>query len=126
MADGRYEFRVVVDDGRANTADRALQGERVSRPVIVDQTPPRVRQLPRSEDGALRFEAEDEVSEILIAEYAVDAGKWRPVLSDDGILDALREEFTLRPGDLGEGEHLVVLRIRDRAGNAGLAKALIR
>ena len=126
LADGRYEFRVVVDDGRANPPERALRGERTSRPVLVDQTAPRVRRLPPGVGGELRFEAVDEVSQIRVAEFAVNAGKWRPVLSDDGILDAEREEFTVRPGDLGEGEHLVVLRVRDRAGNAGLAKALIR
>ncbi len=126
LADGRYQFRVRVDDGKANPDDRALSAERISKPVLVDQTPPRVRALPSGAAGELRFEAEDEVSEIRLAEYAVDAGKWRPVLSDDGILDALREEFTLRPGDLDPGEHLVVLRVRDRAGNTALAKSLLR
>ena len=126
LADGRYQFRVRVDDGKANPDDRTLRAERISRIVLVDQTPPRVRALPAGAAGVLRFEAEDDVSEIRLAEYAVDAGKWRPVLSDDGILDALKEEFTLRPGDLAPGEHLVVLRVRDRAGNTALAKSLLR
>ena len=126
LADGRYEFRVRVDDGKANPAGRALSAERVSRPVLVDRTPPVVRALPRAAGGELRFAAEDAASEIRAAEFAVDAGDWRPVLSDDGILDDLREEFTLGIGDLESGEHLIVLRVRDRAGNAALAKALVR
>lgn len=126
LADGRYEFRVKVDDGKANSAGRALSAERISRPVLVDQTPPAVQTLPSTESGDLRFAAVDLVSEIRAAEFAVDAGAWKPVLSDDGILDGLREEFTLRLGELEPGEHLVVLRVRDRAGNAALAKSLVR
>lgn len=126
LADGRYEFRVRVDDGLANSADRALSAERVSRIVLVDQTPPRVRALEAAPDGGLRFEAEDGASELRSAEYAVDAGAWHPVLPEDGILDARRERFAVRPGALEPGEHLVVLRVRDQAGNAALAKALVR
>ena len=126
LADGRYEFRVRVDDGKANPEDRALSAERISGPVLVDQTPPAIQALLPAEGGELRFAAEDLVSEIRAAEFAVDAGSWKPVVSDDGILDALREEFTLRLGELEPGEHLVVLRVRDRAGNAALAKSLVR
>ncbi|MCY4596601.1 MAG: hypothetical protein OXC19_17595 [Bryobacterales bacterium] len=124
LADGHYEFRVKVDDGQANSPERALEAERISRPVLVDQTPPRVRQLPDGSGGELRFEVEDEVSEIRSAEFSVDAGDWGPVLSDDGILDSRQETFTLPLEDLEPGEHLVVLRVRDRVGNAALAKSL--
>lgn len=124
LADGRYEFRVRVDDGAANPAERALSAERISRPVLVDQTPPRLRPLPDGPGGEARFEAEDDLSEIRSAEYAVNAGDWRPVLSEDGILDARRETFALRLDGLPEGERLVVLRVRDWAGNAALAKTL--
>ena len=126
LADGRYEFRVRVDDGLANPPGRALSAERTSAQVLVDQTPPRVTALPSSAQGELRFAAADAVAEIRSAEYSVDAGKWQPILSDDGILDAREEEFTLGLGDLEPGEHLVVLRVRDRAGNTALAKSLIR
>lgn len=126
LADGRYEFRIRVNDGRANPADRVLTGERTSQPILVDQTPPTVQSLPSTAAGELRFAASDAVSEVLSAEFAVDAGTWVPVLPDDGIPDGPREEFTLRLGDLEPGEHLVVLRVRDRAGNAALAKALVR
>ena len=94
--------------------------------MLVDQTPPRIRPLSAAAEGELRFEAVDDASEIRTAEYAVDAGKWIPVLPDDGIPDSLQEVFTLKPEGLEEGEHLVVLRVRDRLGNAALAKSLVR
>ena len=60
------------------------------------------------------------------AEYSVDAGMWVPILSDDGIVDSLREAFTIRLAGVDGAEHLVTLRVRDKAGNAGLAKAVVR
>ena len=126
LADGMYEFRVRVDDGASNAPGRVLSASRVSRPVLVDQTPPRIRTLPAATEGELRFEAVDDASEILSAEYAVDAGKWVPVLPADGIPDSLQEVFVVKPEGLDEGEHLVVLRVRDRLGNAALAKSLLR
>lgn len=126
LADGRYEFRVEVDDGKANPPGRMLAAERVSRAVLVDRTPPQIRVLPPGESGELRFSAADAASEIRSAEYAVDAGPWTPLLPADGIPDSLTEEFSLRLEDLSAGEHLIVLRVRDRAGNTALGKSLRR
>ena len=126
LADGQYEFRVRVDDGLVNPAGRSLSADRISSSVLVDQTPPSVTVLPAGGEGELRFMASDAVSAIRVAEYSVDAGDWKPILSDDGLLDAREETFTLRLGDLDPGEHLVVLRVRDRAGNTALGKSLLR
>ncbi len=124
LADGVYEFRVRVDDGLVNSSERVLTGERVSRLVLVDQTPPTITNLEPGE-GTVRFRASDAASEIRSAEYSVDAGDWHPILSGDGILDSREEEFSIRLEDMGQAEHLVVLRVRDRAGNTGLGKALV-
>ncbi len=126
LADGRYEFRVRVDDGLVNPAERALSADRISGPVLVDRTPPSVTALPAGAGGEPRFKASDAVSAIRSAEYSVDAGDWQPVLADDGLLDARDETFTLRLADLAPGEHLVVLRVRDGAGNTALGKLLLR
>ena len=94
--------------------------------MLVDQTPPSVTALAASAGGEPRFRVSDAVSAIRAAEYSVDAGDWKPVLSEDGLLDARDETFTLRLGDLEPGEHLVVLRVRDAAGNTALGKSLLR
>lgn len=73
-----------------------------------------------------RFEASDDASLLQQAEYSLDAGAWQPVYPDDGILDSRGESFTIRLADLAPGEHLITLRVRDKAGNAGLGKAVIR
>jgi hypothetical protein len=44
----------------------------------------------------------------------------------DGITDSQRENFELQLNGLAPGEHVVAIRIYDSAGNAGLAKVVIR
>ena len=98
----------------------------MSEPVVVDHTPPAVRLLGIDAGPVIRFEARDAASILRRAEYSVDAGAWTPILADDGIVDSMTEAFTVRLAGVGTGEHLVTLRVRDWAGNAGLAKAVVR
>ena len=126
LADGIYRFRVEVSDETANPPDTARRAEKVSEPILVDHTPPTVSMQSLDGRASVRFEASDASSAIQQAEYSVDAGRWVPVFADDGITDSNSETFTIELGDLDEGEHLVTIRARDRAGNAGLGKAVIR
>jgi hypothetical protein len=125
LADGVYRFRVTVSDRRANPPGVAESTSRVSRTILVDHTPPQVRPVAVEGRQSARFEASDAASLLQQAEYSLDAGSWQPVYPDDGILDSRGESFTIRLGDLSAGEHLITLRVRDRAGNAGLGKAVI-
>jgi sugar lactone lactonase YvrE len=126
LADGPYRFRVTVSDRRANPPSVAESVSRVSRTILVDHTPPHVRAVAVDGRQAVRFDASDEASLLQQAEYSLDAGSWQPVYPDDGILDSRNESFTIRLADLPPGEHLITLRVRDRTGNAGLGKAVIR
>jgi hypothetical protein len=74
--------------------------------------------------GVVRFEARDAASAIVSAEYSLNGGDWVPVRADDGLADGPAETFSVRLG-AASGERLITLRVRDRAGNAGLGRALI-
>lgn len=126
LADGTYRFRVEVSDSRSNPPDKARSALRVSEPVIVDHTPPSVRLLGIDAGRVIRFEAQDAASMLRRAAYSVDAGPWVPILADDGIVDSPSETFTIRLEANGGAEHLVTLRVRDRGGNTGLGKAVVR
>ena len=126
LADGRYLFRVRVSDRRANPPDAAEQAEKVSSPVVVDHTPPAVTVLETRGRESVRFEARDATSALAGAECSIDAGPWTPVWTEDGVPDSQAETFLVTLPAGGEGERLVVLRVRDRAGNAGLAKAIVK
>jgi hypothetical protein len=124
LADGRYRFRVTVSDRQDNPGDTARTAERTSSLVLIDHTPPTV-QVVSSTAAVTRFSASDQASPVVAAHYSVDAGEWIPLRSDDGLADSQAETFTVPTEGLPSGEHLVTFRVRDRAGNAGLAKALV-
>jgi sugar lactone lactonase YvrE len=129
LADGKYFFRIVASDRRANAPEAAREADLVSAPVLIDQTPPSVRLSgPRLGGGAveLEAEAEDAASALRSAEYSLNAGRWIPLVSEDGIIDSRRENFRIRLADVARGEHLLVVRVFDSAGNAGLARLVIR
>ncbi|MSV34318.1 MAG: hypothetical protein EXQ47_01795 [Bryobacterales bacterium] len=129
LADGRYFFRVVASDKLSNPAAQARQAELVSPPVLIDNTPPAVRTAaPRRNGNALEIDvdAEDRGSSLRRCEYSVDARPWQPVEAADGVTDSPGERFLVRIADLAPGEHLIVIRAYDAAGNAGLAKVVIR
>jgi hypothetical protein len=80
-------------------------------------------------DGAtahIEFEASDKTSPLRRCEYSVDASGWVPIEAADGIVDGLREKFTLDLKGLAPGEHLLVIRVADSAGNTGVAKAVLK
>jgi len=129
LADGRYLFRVVASDSPSNPPSSARTAELVSSPTLIDHTPPVVTLAAPRPSGAqveIEVEAADAASPLRRCEYSVDAGPWVLVEPVDGILDSQRERFLLKLGGLAPGEHLVVVRAVDLAGNAGLAKVVVR
>jgi hypothetical protein len=129
LADGRYFFKVTASDRPSNPADLARETELVSAPVWIDNTPPRVTASPPRRDAsgvAIDVEAEDRGGQLRRCEYSADAGPWQPVEAEDGVTDSERERFHVRIRDLPPGEHLIVIRVFDVAGNAGLAKVVVR
>jgi len=129
LADGRYFFRVTASDREANPPSSAKEAELVSVPVLIDNTAPVLQVSAPRRRGAtveIDFEAMDAASPLRRCEYSIDAGPWIPVEATDGVIDAPRENFQLRLPDAPAGERLLVLRAVDSAGNAGLAKVVIR
>lgn len=129
FADGKYLFRVVASDKTVNALGRAREAELVSAPVLFDYTPPQVSaRLLRYEGGKAELEmtASDSSSALRRAEYSADGGAWAPLAPVDGIIDGRQERFLLTLPRLSAGEHVVVFRVYDSAGNPGLAKVIVR
>lgn len=129
LADGRYYFRVVASDRPSNPVEFARESELVSAPVLIDNTPPVVHiGAPVRNGTGVEFvvDAADQTSPLRRCEYSVDATAWVPVEAVDGVTDSPTEQFRIRLDNLRSGEHLVVVRVYDSAGNAGLAKTVLR
>jgi hypothetical protein len=129
LGDGKYFFRVVASDREANPPATAREGQLVSAPVMIDNTPPVVTiAAVRHSGGAahIEFEAADAASPLRRCEYSLDAANWVPVAAADGVIDSLREKFVLDLTGLAPGEHLLVIRAADSANNTGVAKVILK
>lgn len=124
LADGRYFFRVVASDRPSNAGANARESDLTSAPVLIDNTPPVVRVSMKG--GNVEVDAVDQTSPLRRCEYSLDAGPWFPVEAVDGVTDSPSEKFLIHIEGAKTGEHLVVVRVYDTAGNAGLAKIIIR
>jgi hypothetical protein len=128
FADGKYFFRVVASDREANPPATAREGQAVSAAVLIDNTPPTATLGAVRREGAtahVEFEAADKTSPLRHCEYSLDAAGWTPVQPAEGIVDGLRQKFALDLTGLAPGEHLLVIRVTDSAGNTGVAKAVL-
>lgn len=120
MESGEYQIKIVATDAPNNEKTRALQGEKISDPLIVDNSPPQVSQLAYS-NGKVSFAAEDGLSRLVEAYYAINAGQWFMIYPDDGILDSRRESFTIAVDSLPAGEHTITVKIYDEKQNVAFA-----
>ncbi len=121
--DGTYALRLTASDAPANPPGTELRGERLSRPFVIDNSLPTVKNftaLRRGETLEVAFLAEDGYSPLEEVKYLVRPAGWRVVFPVDGICDAPSESFKftvkLPPG----AENLITVRVRDRFGNVGV------
>jgi sugar lactone lactonase YvrE len=125
---GSYVVKVVASDHKSNPTDTALRGERESASFEVDNTAPTITM------GALRreagrivvpFEVRDADSVVSRVEYSVDSQPWQSAFPDDGILDARREQFSLRL-DVALAGRMLVVRAADAMNNVGTGEVALK
>jgi len=129
LADGKYYFRVTASDRESNSPAASRDAQLTSAPVLIDNTPPVVSiGAVRYSGGAAHvdFSAADAASPLRRCEYSLDAAGWVPVEAADGVIDSLRESFSLDLKNLSPGEHLLVIRAADSANNTGVAKVILK
>jgi len=129
LPDGVYRLKVVVSDEPSNPPETALTDEKISEPFIVSGAPPEIEITGSDvEDNkaVVRFRASVRTGNIASAEFSIDGGEWLLVFPVDGIADSAVEEYRVVTPELSPGEHLIGVRVGDRNGTTGTARALIR
>jgi hypothetical protein len=119
---GTYQFRVVASDRKDNPAEEALTGERTSGPFVVAHSPPtvtvRVTGI-EGEQAVVEATAADPLARLTAASFSVNGRKWVNVFPADGLFDCKTETFRFQTEALKPGTYVLVLRVRDAAGNIG-------
>src|SRR5712671_3801030 len=155
LPDGGYTIKVVASDAPSHSPEDALSDEKASQRFEVDNTAPRVENLAARLEGQdlhVTFHAADDGSPIKRAEYSIDAGDWQYVEPVGALSDAKSEnyDFTVllsnappapeepvnqkrkkgKPAPVAApapaAEHVVVVRVYDRAENVATAKVVTK
>jgi len=128
VPDGFYRIRLVASDSPTNPPDQALEGDRVTEPFLIDNTPPAVANLAiriaKDSSVAVTAQCTDAGSGLAEGEYSIDAGDWVSIVPTDGIFDSTSEAVEFKTQPLAKGEHTIVVRAKDDAENTGAAKTV--
>jgi outer membrane protein assembly factor BamB len=119
---GLYQMKIVASDRKDNPDEDALTGEKVSVPFVVCHEAPRVTvKVTAIEGGKARVEATavSPLVRLTAASFAVNGKKWVNVFPTDGLFDSKSETFAFKTEELKPGTYVLVLRVKDAAGNTG-------
>jgi hypothetical protein len=119
---GIYQIKVVASDRKDNPDEEALTGERISTPFAVAHVPPTVTIKVAGMDGdqaVIEATATDPLVRLTSASFSTNGKKWVNVFPIDGLFDSKTETFKFKTESLKPGSYVVVLRVKDAAGNVG-------
>ncbi len=119
---GIYQVKVVASDQRDNAATEALTAERVSAPFPVSHVPPTVSVRVAGIEGehaVIEATATDPLVRLTEASFAVNGKRWNNVFPNDGLFDRKTVSFRFKTESLRPGTYILVMRVRDAAGNVG-------
>ncbi len=119
---GMYQVKVVASDHKDNATETALTTERTSPSFPVSHIPPSVVVKAVNIEGGratLEAKAESDSVRLTSAAYSVDGKPWINVFPTDGLFDRQTGKFHFTMGAMQPGAHVLVLKVRDAAGNTG-------
>jgi hypothetical protein len=124
---GIYQVKIVASDRKDNPPEEALTAERISAAFPVAHTPPTVKVTfagMEGEHAVIEANASDPLVRLTEASFSVNGKKWSNVFPVDGLFDSKKEDFRFKTEALKPGTYVVVLRVRDAAGNIGSGDAV--
>jgi outer membrane protein assembly factor BamB len=124
---GIYRIKVIASDRKDNPEGEDLSGELVSPPLVVCHEAPSVTLKMVGIDGdrmVLEATARSPLLRLTSASFAVNGKKGSNVFPTDGLFDSKTETFRFQTASLKPGTYVVVLHVRDAAGNTGSADAV--
>lgn len=123
---GMYRIKLVASDRKDNPEKEALTGVRTSDLVAVAHVPPTVTVKVVGMEGdraVVEATASDPLVRLTAASFAVNGKEWTNVFPD-GLFDKKTARFQFKTDRLKPGAHVLVMRVRDAAGNTGSGDAV--
>jgi hypothetical protein len=121
--DGTYFLKVTASDLPSNPPGTDLGHEKTSRPLVIDNSLPVVKNIAATLKGdtlELAFTAEDAYSPIEEVKFLIRPDDWRVLFPVDGIADSRQESFKTSVRIPAGAARLVTVRVRDSFGNVGV------
>jgi hypothetical protein len=121
---GVYQVKIVASDRADNPEGSALTGSRISAPILVAHEAPRVTlKATAIAEGVATLEATAAAPLVRLAsaDFALNGKRWESVFPTDGLFDGKEKAFRFQTAALTPGTYVMVLRVKDVAGNVGSA-----
>lgn len=121
--DGVYELKVVASDAPSNPPGTGLEAEKVSEPLIIDNSRPAVKNfkaVKAKNKLEISFDAEDSLSYIEEVKYLIRPNVWQTVFPEDGICDSHSEHFSFSIKLSPQTDNLLAIKVKDSHGNIGV------
>jgi hypothetical protein len=121
--DGVYFLKIVASDSPSNPAGMDLKSEKVSQPLVIDNSLPVIKNLLAVKDKdklVLTFQAEDSFSSIEEVKYLIRPDEWKSIFPEDGICDSKQESFKVTLSLLPGSENLITIKVKDSRANVGV------
>jgi hypothetical protein len=147
IPDGYYTLRILATDAPSHLAGNALTGYKDSDQFLLDTMSPVLSPLQATMSSQpapmihVAFDAQDKLSTISRAYYSVDAGPWQYIDPVGNLSDSLHEhyDFTVPIPKRADGndvppsvqpgspqQHVVAVRVLNRAGNSATGKTVVQ
>ena len=124
--DGIYFIKVDASDAPSNPKGTDLKAEKISRPLVIDNSLPVIRnfRVERQRNRLdISFDVEDANSHIKEAKFLIRPDDWQVVFPEDGICDSRRETFRFSTALPSGADNMIVVQVKDRHGNVGVYRA---
>jgi hypothetical protein len=124
--DGIYFVKVEASDSPSNPKGMDLKTEKISRPLVIDNSLPVIRNFQSEKQGnrlSLFFGAEDANSHIQEVKYLIRPNDWQVVFPEDGICDSKSETFRFTTVLPSTADNMIIVQVKDRHGNIGVHRS---
>ena len=121
--DGTYFIKIEASDLPANPPGTEKKVEKISRPVVIDNSLPEVKNFVATKTNRgleVSFSAVDKYSYIEEVKFLIRPDDWQLVFPVDGLCDSTSESFKFSLNLMAGSDNLMIIRVKDSFGNIGV------